>query len=145
VTVLPVNDAPAISAITGVVGAVEDSQIIRVEGVRVSDPDLGQAPLEVELEAASGAQWLDRPIPVGVQRLASSSPSLQRLRGTLELMNEALALIAFRPAADFFGTQIIQVRANDLGSSGPGGPQTGVRDLAIEVMGINANASFKFR
>jgi hypothetical protein len=143
VTVLPVNDTPAITAFTGVVGAVEDSQIIRVEGVRVSDPDLGQAPLEVELEAASGAQWLDRPIPVGVQRLASSSPSLQRLRGALEPMNEALALIAFRPAADFFGTQIIQVRANDLGSSGPGGPQTGVRDLAIEVMGINDPPGFR--
>ena len=143
VTVLPVNDTPAITAFTGVVGAVEDSQIIRVEGVRVSDPDLGQAPLEVELEAASGAQWLDRPIPVGVQRLASSSPSLQRLRGTLEPMNEALALIAFRPAADFFGTQIIQVRANDLGSSGPGGPQTGVRDLAIEVVGINDPPGFR--
>jgi hypothetical protein len=143
VTVLPVNDTPAITAFTGVVGAVEDSQIIRVEGVRVSDPDLGQAPLEVELEAASGAQWLDRPIPVGVQRLASSSPSLQRLRGALEPMNEALALIAFRPAADFFGTQIIQVRANDLGSSGPGGPQTGVRDLAIEVVGINDPPGFR--
>lgn len=143
VTVLPVNDTPSITAITGVVGAVEDSQIIRVEGVRVSDPDLGQAPLEVELEAASGAQWLDRPLPVGVQRLASPSLSLQRLRGTVELVNEALALIAFRPAADFFGTQIIQVRANDLGSSGPGGPQTGVRDLAIEVIGINDPPGFR--
>jgi hypothetical protein len=143
VTVLPVNDTPSITAFTGVTGAVEDSGIILVEGVQVSDPDLGQAPLEVELEAASGAQWLDRPLPVGVQRLASPSPSLQRLRGRLDLVNGALAQLAFRPAADFFGTQIIQVRANDLGSSGPGGPQTGVRDLAVEVIGINDAPGFR--
>lgn len=78
-----------------------------------------------------------------MQRLASPSPSLQRLRGRLELVNEALAQIAFRPAADFFGTQIIQVRANDLGSSGPGGPQTGIRDLAIDVIGINDAPGFR--
>ena len=143
VTVLPVNDMPSITAVTRVTGALEDSEIISVEGVQISDPDLGQAPLEVELEAASGAQWLDRPLPVGVQRLTSPSPSLQRLRGTLGLINVALAQIAVRPAADFFGTQIIQVRANDLGSSGPGGPQTGVRDLAIEVIGINDAPGFR--
>ena len=143
VTVLPVNDTPRITAVTGVIGALEDSEIILVEGVQISDPDLGQAPLEVELEAASGAQWLDRPLPVGVQRLASPSPSLQRLRGTLGPMNVALAQLAVRPAADFFGAQIIQVRANDLGSSGPGGPQTGIRDLAVDVIGINDAPGFR--
>lgn len=44
VTVLPVNDTPSITAFTEVTGAVEDTEIIRVEGIRVSDPDLGQAP-----------------------------------------------------------------------------------------------------
>ena len=143
VTVLPVNDTPSITAATAVTGAVEDSPLVRVEGIRISDPDLGSAPLEVELEAASAAQWLDRPIPPGVQRLATTNASLLRLRGPLAPINEALSQIAFRPAADFFGTQRIQVRANDLGSSGPGGPQTGVRDVPIEIAGVNDAPGFR--
>ncbi len=143
VTVLPVNDTPAITAPTAVQGAIEDSEIVLVQGIRISDPDLGSAPLEVELEAASGARWLDRPLPVGVQRLVSTNAGLLRLRGGLAPMNEALSLIAFRPAADFFGSQTIQVRANDLGSSGPGGPQTGVRDVVIDVAGINDPPGFR--
>lgn len=62
---------------------------------------------------------------------------------TLAPINQALSQIAFRPAADFFGIQVIQIRANDLGSSGPGGPQTGVRDVEIDIAGINDPPGFQ--
>ena len=143
VTVLPVNDMPFVSPATGALGAVEDSDRVRVQGIQISDPDLGLAPVEVELEAASGAQWLEWPLPVGVQKLPSTNSSLVRLRGTLAPINQALSQIAFRPAADFFGTQILRIRANDLGSSGPGGPQIGIRDVEIDIAGINDPPGFQ--
>jgi hypothetical protein len=136
-----VNDAPVWTLPTSSSGAIEESLIVSSKGMRLSDVDAGDQPMDVTLELESEAVWLDRPLPEGLLRVGGSEGVL-RWWGSLDLLNQALDELTFRPATNFYGAQNIRLTVSDMGSEGKGGAQVSTAVFTVQITPVNDPPSF---
>ena len=131
------NDPPAILAPAQL--ATEEDVPLTISGVQIVDPDAGMATIEVTLEVLHGrlAVWPTF-LPGGITGNGSSRVVL---RGTLAQINNTLAqpdgLVYVNNPLHYNGTDRLTIVADDLGSSGTGGPQQAVVLVPITVGPLN--------
>jgi surface-anchored protein len=127
----PVLEIPALQT----VGLGSDLVFSLATGraIRISDPDAGNGSLQIGFAVSSG---LIIPRQVAGVEIVGSGTGDVVLKGSLAALNQAMDGLVYRSGLQE-GEFPITVSANDLGSTGFGGPKVSVRNLRIQVLGIN--------
>jgi hypothetical protein len=142
VTINLVNDAPILSAPTGIVPAQEDGTVVfsDADGTRIviADDANASALIEVSLSVdsdalltLSGTDGLTLVVGQGFD------DAVLTIRGTLADVNAALDGLRLVPAGNAFGLVRLQVDVNDLGGTGFGGPRTASAQVRVDFEAVN--------
>ena len=135
---MAINNQPEITLPSNRI-TYEDTEL-EITGISISDQDIADGNMEVELSVDSGFITLG-----SLSGLTFSSPadadgvedqSLTFL-GTLTDITNALNPIIFTPQDDFNGDVQLYVKVNDLGGTGSGGPLQDDNFLFITVNAVN--------
>jgi hypothetical protein len=135
------NNTAPVNIVPGAQPTDEDTPLIFSAGnlnqVAISDADVVNNPMRVELKGANGTITL--PIITGLTfALGDGSDDANMVfTGTLADINTALDGMRFDPLLNFNGAASIQITTDDLGNSGIGGPLTDVDTVIINVASIN--------
>ncbi|MAT50657.1 MAG: hypothetical protein CMK32_05685, partial [Porticoccaceae bacterium] len=122
ITLVPVNDAPAITA-PATRTVAEDGALGFTGGViSVNDPDLAGNPVEVTLTVAEGSLSLSVTAGLTLSDGDGSDGTLV-FSGTQADVNAALESLSYSPNADFNGSDSLLITTNDMGATG--GPARG--------------------
>ena len=132
VTVVPVNDAPVVTAPIGVLATPENTNLT-ITGVSVADPDAGTSRVQVTVVVAGGAAILVNVPNVTVTGNGSAAVTAV---GTVANLTAALNGMLFLPASNFNGFATVRVTANDLGAS-PAPALTDAKTVTIGVGSVN--------
>lgn len=131
----PVNTVPGAQQVLEHHTVTFDS--IYGNGIRVDDPDAGDAELVVTLSANHGTLTLGS--AEGLHFLSGSriNSTSVSFRGTLANINHALEGLQFAPANNYDGPATITIHTDDQGNSGAGGAKTATNTIAIHVTSVN--------
>ena len=138
--VIPRNAAPTIAAPTTVLG-FEDTPLVLSfanggTAIVVNDIEAAStSPLTVTLTATGGVLTLAS-IAGLTPAVVNATPSIT-FTGLIADLNNALNGLVYTPASQFNGAATIEVRVNDLGSSGVGGPQETIATVTLSITAVN--------
>ncbi|HWT14739.1 MAG TPA: Ig-like domain-containing protein [Patescibacteria group bacterium] len=135
IDVLAANDAPVIT-VPGAQTTNEDTTHA-VVGTSIADSDAGASPIEVQLAATNGTLTLAGTTGLAFTTGDGTADSTMTFSGTLANINVAIASLSFAPTANFNGAALLTITANDLGNTGPGGPQSDSDSVTINVIAID--------
>lgn len=131
-----VNDAPE-NAVPGTQVVLEETET-GINGLSISDPDVGAANLTTRIEVSNGS------LKVVLQGSAiisvgSNNSSGFTLLGSVGDINATLATLTYRGNVDVvgIGADTITMTTNDLGGSGTGGAQSDVDLIQIDITNVN--------
>ncbi len=144
IAVAAVNDTPTLTTL-GNQEVAEDTDLV-LNGLVISDPDVGNALMEVTITATEGivrlnaANGIDPAGLIGANSGANNS-AFVKLRGTLSQLNAVVNGMVFRGRQDFNGPASLSITVNDLGNL-PGPPRQSTQSIAIQVLAVNDAPSF---
>ncbi len=113
ITILSIDDAPAITIPSGTLLTLEDTAVT-ITGISLSDPDTSSGQLSVALSASHGTL------------------NVSSLTGNLTSINAALASIVYTPDLDYNGSDTIIITAIDTGAGG-GADQTSTAAIPVNI------------
>ena len=123
IDITAVDDAP-INTAAGAQTVAEDTSLVFsvVNGTQISvaDADAGAALIEVTLSVVNGSVTLASVGGLTFQAGANGTATMI-VRGTTASINAALDGMAYRPSADYNGSDVLTITTNDLGNAGIGG------------------------
>ena len=128
------GSAGAETDFTQVAAFVTDEDIsVSIDGLTISDADVGEGSLEVTLVATNGT------IDVGASgaTVTDDQTASVTITGSLGDVNGAISTITYTGNAEFNGADTITVTVSDLGNTGSGGAQTDSEILNITVNAVN--------
>ncbi|MGE0757009.1 MAG: matrixin family metalloprotease, partial [Pirellulaceae bacterium] len=129
------SNAPPAVVVPGSQSIDEEGSLL-LEGITVSDADLGGGEIEINVQATGGGLTLTN--STGITLLSGGDGESQLLfRGLLPQVNTALAGLRFHGAQNFNGSAEVVVTANDLGNTGGDGPKTDSKTIAVAVAAVN--------
>jgi Big-like domain-containing protein len=113
---------------------------IAVQGIRVSDLDVGTNNLNLTLSAANGTLSVSTSVPGGVRanQVSSNNSANVTIAAPLTALNTTLTNtsgLTYTSRADFGGTEMLVVTVSDNGFSGSDGAKTDTKTIAIQVAG----------
>lgn len=140
ITVLSVNDPPVHEVPDGLLPLeVEENNTLDINGIQVSDADVGTGQLEITLSVGHGTlelatlAGLTFSVPAG----GPTGPvATMTFRGTETAVNAALETITYAPLPNWNGTDQLLLNTSDLGNTG-GPAETAQSLFNIAVSGIN--------
>lgn len=124
-----------------------EDQPVSLAGLAVADPDLGQtfgAVIELSLSATRGRVIIPPAASSGASFVASGNRTLT-FRAPLDIANRALAAATYLGDPHYYGTDMITIKADDLGFTGTGGPQTDTQTLPIRLLPVNNPPTIRVR
>ncbi len=130
----PVNSVPGKQTI--LVNTTRTFSSANNNAITISDPDAGEADVQVTLTASSGTltlattDGLDFSAGVG----DGDKDETMIFTGSIANINTALDGLIFTPTADYQGDATITITTDDLGHSGAGGAQTAEASVIISVV-----------
>jgi hypothetical protein len=131
----PVHTLPASAAID------EDTSLVfgtaTGNAISVADPDAGAAVVRQTLQAVNGTLSLGG--TAGLTFLAGdgTDDALLVFTGTVADVNVALDGLTFAPLPEFYSSGLIQIRTEDFGWTGEGGPASDSDTLFVTVNAVN--------
>ncbi|SHK35502.1 FecR family protein [Bradyrhizobium lablabi] len=129
--VAALNDAPVVTISTAAL-ATNESTPLAINGISVSDGDAGTAQIEVTLAVAHGTVTLEN--AAGLDSVAGNVSGSVNLFGSQTAIDTALAHgIIYTPTSGYYGSDTLNVTANDQGHTGAGGAQTTTQHIALTV------------
>ncbi|MCG3128908.1 MAG: hypothetical protein CHACPFDD_03804 [Phycisphaerae bacterium] len=131
VTIAAVNDAPVLT-VPGAQVVVEDNDLV-VSGISVSDVDVGGGQIQLALSVSEGFLTLATTSGLSFTSGDGNFDTAMTFRGTLVNVNAAVASVTYSPDLNYFGADVMNLTANDLGNSGAGGPKTANKTINISV------------
>jgi hypothetical protein len=131
----PVNTVPGAQQVLEHHTVTFDS--IYGTGIRVDDPDAGDAELIVTLTADHGTMTLGSAEGLHFLSGGRSNCAAMSFRGTLAHINAALEGLQFTPLNNYDGPAHITILTDDQGNSGAGGRKTAANTIAIQVTSVN--------
>jgi len=134
ISVNEANNPPTINAMAGY-EVDEDSGYSLLQGISIADVDAGNADVRVTLDVANGVLQLGN--TAGLTTISGNSSASVELEGSVADLNAALASLSYRPDPDFWGSDDPLVTVDDLGNTGPGGPQVANKRLSLVVNPVN--------
>ena len=141
ISLAAVNDGPVIT-VPGAQTAAEEADLA-ISGISVTDPDAGTANILVTLSVTHGKLTVKTDVSGGLTsaNITNNGTKTVTLQGSYAKINATLAAsggLKYRGDADFTGAETLTVSANDLGSTGTGGPKTATnKTVAITVSDAN--------
>ena len=140
ITISAVNDAP-VTAVPGGQTLSEDGSRTFSSGngnpISVSDPDAGTAPLQVTLGVTNGTVTLGGTSGLTFTTGDGTSDATLIFTGTQAAINTALNGLVYSPAANFNGSDTLQVEIDDQGNTGSGGAKTDSDSVGLTVTAVN--------
>ena len=133
-TVSAVNDAPSVSA--PATAQVAEDQTFTFTGpasITIYDPDAGGGTLKVTLGVTSGTLTLGGTMGLSFTTGDGTSNTAMIFSGTLTSVNSALQGLAYRPDADYSGSDMLSLLVDDNGNTGSGGARTGSATVEITI------------
>ncbi|MCX7231484.1 MAG: Ig-like domain-containing protein [Burkholderiales bacterium] len=142
VTIDLVNDAPILTAPTGVVAATEGGTVVfsDADGTRIVIADDANASAQIEVSlSVDGDALLTLSGIDGLTFIAGTGvdDTVLTIRGTLADVNGALDGLMLVPAENAFGLVRLQIEVNDLGGTGLGGPKTASVQVRVGFEAVN--------
>jgi len=142
-TVQAMNDAPTVSVPGG--QTVLEDESFYFGAIQVSDVDAGEtqgANVRVTLTVDNGVLLVNTGLTGGLTGgdVQNNNTRSVVLTGTLAAMNNTLGNasgVLYRPTADFFGNDTVNVTVSDLGNTGLPGAQTAATTVTIAVTPVN--------
>lgn len=129
------NDGPVVTAPASLTVA-EDTSAVAVAGVSYSDTDDFGGIESITLSVSHGSVNLTT--RTGLTVIAGGYDSATvTLEGTKTALNNALATLKYTPTANYHGSDILSVTADDKGLVGTGGAQNDSKDIDITVTAVN--------
>jgi VCBS repeat-containing protein len=105
--------------------------------IQVSDPDAGDAPVQVQLSVTSGTLSLSTVAGLSFTQGNGVNNAAMVFTGTIAAINTALEGLRYTPIETFEGTVTLTILTNDLGNTGIGGSQSDQDQVAIAVTRVN--------
>ena len=135
ITIVPVNDGPAVS-VPGAQTTDEDTAMTlgALNAPSVSDVDAGSSDVAVTVTSTNGTVGVGA-VAAGLVVTGDGTGTLT-LTGTLAEVNDALDGLTFTPAADVNGAAQLTVAIDDLGATG-GGSLTDSDTIAVTITSVN--------
>ena len=127
----PVNTVPSSQSVIENTSLVYSSA--NGNAVLIADPDAGSASVQVALSVSHGVLTLGGSTGLIITAGSNGSASLT-FTGAIANLNNALNGLTYVPAANYTGSDSLQIVTNDLGNAGAGGPQTATSTVAIAVV-----------
>ena len=131
-TVVPVNDAPVLSA-PSQLSMQEDTSSL-VEGLQISDVDGEGSEFVVRLSVAQGELQLEDTEGISID--AQTADALE-FKGTLDAVNRALQGLRYQGLENFAGIDVLLFEVSDMGSAEGDAVLTSARTVAIVVVPVN--------
>ncbi len=128
-TVTPVNDAPVLSLPTSLTAFRNTDMVI---GSAFSVADVDATRLRITLVIDEGIIIV--PSTAGLNFATGSGTPTLTLDGPVDVLNQRLAALIYRPTPGYLGSVSVAITVNDLGAVGSGGPQLAIGTLAIAVV-----------
>lgn len=135
VTVAAVNDPPELT-VPGAQVVVEDNDLV-VNGISVGDVDVAGGQMQLSLSVSHGFLTLATTSGLSFTSGDGNFDTSMTFRGTLAALNAAIAPVTYTPDLDYFGSDVMNLNANDLGNSGSGGPKSASKTISISVTPVN--------
>lgn len=141
-TVVAQNDAPLLSLPPAGLVATPEDTAVPLPGIAIADPDLGDAPISVELSVSHGTLSLgDLTYWIKFSRGTGTDDSALVFAGPLADINAALAGLTYTPSPNYNsrwqGRDALLMVADDGGASGAGGHGVTSGRLDIDVSPVN--------
>ncbi len=127
--VTPVNDAPILSLPTTLT-AYRNTDMTIGSAFVIADVDASR--IRVTLVIDEGVIVI--PSSQGLNFVTGSGTPALTLDGPLDVLNERLAALIYRPTPGYLGAVSISITVNDLGATGAGGARVATGTLAIAVV-----------
>lgn len=135
ITVLPINDAPTV-VVPGAQSGSEDVPL-PISGISVGDVEVAAAGAEilVTITAQQGTISFTTVDPAAV--VTDGGTATVTITGTLAAVNNTLATLVYQGNLNYFGTDTIEIEADDQGLAGAPGGLTTTQTIAITLASIN--------
>jgi hypothetical protein len=136
------NSPPAVTMPVGPISTTEEVNV-SIPGISVSDPDAGQATIQVTLSAAHGTIVVRNNVANGLTgaQILNNGTNEVTLVGSISAINLTLGSsngVVYRGFTDFAGSDSLMVQADDLGNTGNSGiPKTDTKAVTIVVANVN--------
>jgi hypothetical protein len=139
VIVAPVNDAPTVTDAGNQI-TDEDTDIVFTGSnkITIADVDAGSGTLTVTLSSAKAHLNLSQTTGLTFTSGDGHMDKTMSFSGTLANINAALDGMFLRPVDGFEGATSLQIFVQDNGNTGAGGPATAVRNMSVQVTGVNS-------
>jgi hypothetical protein len=105
--------------------------------VSISDADAGSSAVQVTLGVSHGTLTLSTTAGLAFSSGNGVQNSAMTFTGTLANINAALDGLRFDPAANYVGSDSLQIVTNDLGNTGAGGALSDTDTVSITVSTAN--------
>jgi hypothetical protein len=137
----PPGNQPPVIGINGASVVNEDDQVTFPSNwLAISDPDAGEEPIQVSLEAGAGNGTITILNHDGLIGGTWSGQSLT-FQGPQAKIRDALKIVTFKPEDKFPGGSPviinINIRVDDMGHSGAGGAKTDENSYPVTINGVN--------
>ena len=133
ITVNAVNDAPVITRPANA-STNEDTLLNFAAGISIADVDAASGSLSLTLSVSNGVLNLSGTTGLTVSGNGTGSITAS---GTLANLNAALNGLTYAPAANYNGSDTLNIGINDNGNTGSGGPLTDAQSTAITINAVN--------
>lgn len=130
------NAAPQIggpAAVTTIVDTTFTFGSTNTNRITVSDVDVGSQAMHVQLAATNGRLTLASTTGLSFSTGDGTADTTMTFTGTLANVNAGLNGMTFVPDSGFTGSASLNLTVSDQGATGPGGPQTANKVVAITV------------
>jgi len=135
------DNEPPVNTVPGSQTTNEDTaltlSVANGNAVSVTDPDVGAGTVRVTLTATLGTLTLGTTSGLNFVAGTGTADATMTFDGTLAQVNTALDGLSFAPTPDANGAASLTIETNDLGNTGPGGPQADTDAVAITVSAVN--------
>jgi Tol biopolymer transport system component len=122
---------------------INEDTPLRLTTLSVSDPDAASAPILVTLSVQHGKLAFDNANVYGLTGDLDDSDGIVSLIGSQSAINAALANgVVYTPDPNYNGPSQLTVTVDDQGHNGPGGPQSAMLQVAIDVAPVNDAPDF---
>ncbi len=134
------NQAPVVT-VPAAQTVAEDTDLV-IQGITIVDADAGLANVRVSLAVTLGMVNLNENVSGGLNasQIQGNGTATVTLTGTIAEINTTLADslgLQYRAQANYSGSDVLTVTANDLGNMGSGGAKTDTKQVVIAVTAVN--------
>jgi hypothetical protein len=130
----PVVTAPSTQSVTQ--GNTLTFSSAGSNAISIADPDGGAATEQFTLTASNGTLTLASTTGLSFVAGTGTGDTTVTVDGSLANLDAALNGLLLAPAANFSGTDTVQITANDLGNAGTGGAKTDTTSVSVAVTPI---------